>query len=85
MGHVFVCAMLATKKKGKYSLVLISSIVLRNFLYFSPKQESVDRRLGLFSRQPEEVNPLAAYEGCELEPHVPQVGPHDIWIKVRVS
>ncbi|XP_071514880.1 phosphatidylinositol 4-kinase alpha isoform X1 [Panulirus ornatus] len=44
-------------------------------------QESVDRRLGLFSQQPEEVNPLAAYEGCELEPHVPQVVPHDIWIK----
>ncbi|XP_066970314.1 phosphatidylinositol 4-kinase alpha isoform X2 [Macrobrachium rosenbergii] len=44
-------------------------------------QESVDRRLGLFSRQKEEVNPLAAYEGCNLEPQVPQVGPHDIWIK----
>ncbi|XP_042233496.1 phosphatidylinositol 4-kinase alpha-like isoform X1 [Homarus americanus] len=44
-------------------------------------QDSVDRRLGLFSRQPEEVNPLAAYEGCKLEPHVPQVGAHDLWIK----
>lgn len=45
-------------------------------------QESVDRRLGLFSQQVNEVNPLAAYEGCKLEPCVPQVGPHDIWIKV---
>ncbi|XP_047491882.1 phosphatidylinositol 4-kinase alpha-like isoform X2 [Penaeus chinensis] len=44
-------------------------------------QESVARRLGLFSRQIDEVNPLAAYEGCNLEPKVPQVGPHDIWIK----
>ncbi|XP_045112601.1 phosphatidylinositol 4-kinase alpha-like [Portunus trituberculatus] len=44
-------------------------------------QESVDRRLGLFSRPPQDVNPLAAYEGCDLESHVPQVGPHDIWIR----
>ncbi|KAK3879548.1 hypothetical protein Pcinc_015884 [Petrolisthes cinctipes] len=44
-------------------------------------QESVDRRLGLFSPHANEVNPLAAYEGCKLEPCVPQVGPHDIWIK----
>nr|XP_053628096.1 phosphatidylinositol 4-kinase alpha-like [Cherax quadricarinatus] len=44
-------------------------------------QDSVDRHLGLFSRQSEAVDPLAAYEGCELKPHIPQVGPHDIWIK----
>ena len=42
----------------------------------------MDRRLGLFSRPPQDVNPLAAYEGCDLESHVPQVGPHDIWIRV---
>lgn len=42
----------------------------------------MNRRLGLFSKPPEEVNPLAAYEGCNLEPHVPQVGAHDIWIRV---
>ncbi|KAK7078017.1 Phosphatidylinositol 4-kinase alpha, partial [Halocaridina rubra] len=44
-------------------------------------QESVDRRLGLFAKQKEEVNPLAAYEGCKLAPQVPKVEPHDIWIK----
>ncbi|KAB7502620.1 Phosphatidylinositol 4-kinase alpha [Armadillidium nasatum] len=44
-------------------------------------QESVDSRLGLFSPHKETVNPLAAYEGCNLEPKYPHVGPHDLWIK----
>ncbi|CAL4063043.1 unnamed protein product, partial [Meganyctiphanes norvegica] len=44
-------------------------------------QESVDRHIGLFEKQVEEVDPLAAYEGCKLEPKAPNVGPHDIWIK----
>ena len=51
-------------------------------LYNVSLQESVDRRIGLFSVQEEEVNPLASYEGCVLEPKVPDVGPHDLWIKV---
>ncbi|XP_076062775.1 phosphatidylinositol 4-kinase III alpha isoform X2 [Oratosquilla oratoria] len=44
-------------------------------------QDSVDRRLGLFEYLEQTVNPLAAYEGCKLEPKLPDVAPHDIWIK----
>ncbi|BET02066.1 Phosphatidylinositol 4-kinase [Nesidiocoris tenuis] len=44
-------------------------------------QYTFDKRLGLFSVEPEEVSPLAAYEGCVLEPNQPFVKPHDIWIQ----
>ncbi|KAL1122935.1 hypothetical protein AAG570_003260 [Ranatra chinensis] len=44
-------------------------------------QYTVDKKLGLFSEETEEVSPLAAYEGCTLEPNPPFVRPHDIWIQ----
>ncbi|CAH1390658.1 unnamed protein product [Nezara viridula] len=44
-------------------------------------QYTVDTKLGLFSEEKEEVSPLAAYEGCVLEPSPPFVKPHDIWIQ----
>lgn len=37
--------------------------------------------MGLFSEEVEEVSPLAAYEGCILEPKPPFVRPHDIWVQ----
>lgn len=43
-------------------------------------QYTVDKKMGLFSAQEEEVSPLAVYEGCKLEPNPPDVKPHDIWI-----
>ncbi|KAF4523974.1 hypothetical protein B566_EDAN013557 [Ephemera danica] len=44
-------------------------------------QCSMEKQLGLFSRDNEGVNPLAAYEGCLLEPDPPFVKPHDIWVQ----
>ncbi|KAF2369045.1 Phosphatidylinositol 3-/4-kinase catalytic domain [Trinorchestia longiramus] len=44
-------------------------------------QDSIDLQLGLFSPLVATVNPLAAYEGCKLDPSAPDVVPHDIWIK----
>ncbi|XP_015180131.1 PREDICTED: phosphatidylinositol 4-kinase alpha isoform X1 [Polistes dominula] len=43
-------------------------------------QYTVDKKMGLFSAEEEEVSPLAVYEGCKLEPNPPDVKPHDIWI-----
>ncbi|XP_034943088.1 phosphatidylinositol 4-kinase alpha [Chelonus insularis] len=43
-------------------------------------QYTVDKRMGLFSPEQEEVNPLAVYEGCELGPNPPYVKPHEIWV-----
>lgn len=48
---------------------------------FAAWQCTVDKRLGLFSSEMEEVSPLAAYEGCVLEPKPPFVKPHDIWVQ----
>jgi phosphatidylinositol 4-kinase len=45
-------------------------------------QCSIDKKLGLFSDEEVEVSPLAAYEGCKLEPSPPFVKPHDIWVQV---
>ncbi|XP_049766862.1 phosphatidylinositol 4-kinase alpha isoform X1 [Schistocerca cancellata] len=44
-------------------------------------QCSVDKKLGLFSEDMDEVSPLAAYEGCKLEPCPPFVRPHDVWVQ----
>ncbi|XP_076762003.1 phosphatidylinositol 4-kinase III alpha isoform X5 [Xylocopa sonorina] len=48
-------------------------------------QYTVDKRMGLFAPDEEEVNPLAVYEGCKLGPHAPQVRPHDIWVTFIVE
>ncbi|XP_023707312.1 phosphatidylinositol 4-kinase alpha isoform X2 [Cryptotermes secundus] len=48
---------------------------------FSAWQCSIDKKLGLFSDEEVEVSPLAAYEGCKLEPRPPFVKPHDIWVQ----
>ncbi|XP_012288489.1 phosphatidylinositol 4-kinase alpha [Orussus abietinus] len=48
-------------------------------------QSTVDRRMGLFSREVVEVSPLAAYEGCKLEPQAPYVKPHEIWVTFIVE
>ncbi|KAK5638099.1 hypothetical protein RI129_012394 [Pyrocoelia pectoralis] len=42
---------------------------------------TVQKRLGLFSVAPAEVNPLAVHEGCKLEPNPPFVKPHGIWLQ----
>ncbi|KAK0074484.1 hypothetical protein PV325_008278, partial [Microctonus aethiopoides] len=47
---------------------------------FAAWQYTVDKRMGLFSLQKEDVNPLAVYEGCKLEPNPPYVKPHEIWV-----
>ncbi|KAK7873127.1 hypothetical protein R5R35_006354 [Gryllus longicercus] len=44
-------------------------------------QCTIDKKLGLFSEERDEVSPLAAYEGCRLEPDPPFVKPHDIWVQ----
>ena len=42
----------------------------------------MDKRLGLFSEQEAEVNPLAVYEGCSIEAKPPFVAPHHHWVQV---
>ncbi|RVE42389.1 hypothetical protein evm_012967 [Chilo suppressalis] len=42
---------------------------------------TVDRKMGLFSKQIEEISPLAAYEGAKLEPRPPFVAPHAVWVR----
>lgn len=41
----------------------------------------MDKKIGLFSEEVEEVSPLAAHEGCLLEPKPPFVKPHEIWVQ----
>ncbi|XP_033211468.1 phosphatidylinositol 4-kinase alpha isoform X3 [Belonocnema kinseyi] len=43
-------------------------------------QYTVDKRMGLFSQEEEEVSPLAVFEGCKLGPNPPDVKPHELWI-----
>ncbi|CAH1183299.1 unnamed protein product [Phaedon cochleariae] len=42
---------------------------------------TVQKRLGLFSVSKNQTSPLAAYEGCTLEPDNPFVKPHGIWVQ----
>ncbi|XP_045770623.1 phosphatidylinositol 4-kinase alpha [Maniola jurtina] len=48
---------------------------------FMAWQCTVDRKMGLFSKQTEEISPLAAYEGAKLEPRPPFVAPHAVWVR----
>ncbi|EEB20254.1 Phosphatidylinositol 4-kinase alpha, putative [Pediculus humanus corporis] len=48
---------------------------------FSAWQYTVDKKLGLFSKEINEISPLACHEGCVLEPKPPFVKPHDIWVQ----
>ncbi|XP_026331523.1 putative inactive phosphatidylinositol 4-kinase alpha-like protein P1, partial [Hyposmocoma kahamanoa] len=48
---------------------------------FAAWQCTVDRKMGLFSKQAEEISPLAAYEGAVLEPRPPFVAPHAVWVR----
>lgn len=48
-------------------------------------QYTVDKRMGLFALDEEEVSPLAVYEGCKLGSNPPQVKPHDIWVTFIVE
>ncbi|KAJ0173228.1 hypothetical protein K1T71_011404 [Dendrolimus kikuchii] len=48
---------------------------------FAAWQCTVDRKMGLFSKQTDEISPLAAYEGSKLEPRPPFVLPHAVWVR----
>ncbi|XP_058809461.1 phosphatidylinositol 4-kinase alpha isoform X2 [Phymastichus coffea] len=48
-------------------------------------QYTVDKRMGVFSVEEEQVNPLAVYEGCKLGPNPPLVKPHEIWVSFIVD
>ncbi|XP_041971459.1 phosphatidylinositol 4-kinase alpha isoform X3 [Aricia agestis] len=48
---------------------------------FAAWQSTVDRRMGLFSRQQDEISPLAAHEGAKLEPRPPSVAAHAVWVR----
>ncbi|XP_066584253.1 phosphatidylinositol 4-kinase alpha isoform X2 [Prorops nasuta] len=48
-------------------------------------QYTVDKKMGIFSLDEEQVSPLAVYEDCKLEPNPPQVKPHDIWVSFIVE
>lgn len=42
---------------------------------------TIDKRLGLFSEDPPQMDPSAAHEGMVLEPNPPFVAPHTIWVR----
>ncbi|CAG9559156.1 unnamed protein product [Danaus chrysippus] len=44
-------------------------------------QCTVDRKMGLFSKQNDEISPLAAFEGAKLKPRPPFVAPHVVWVR----
>ncbi|XP_053617223.1 phosphatidylinositol 4-kinase alpha isoform X3 [Plodia interpunctella] len=48
---------------------------------FAAWQCTVDRKMGLFSKQSEECSPLAAYEGTKLEPKPPFIAAHAVWVR----
>ncbi|XP_023247195.1 phosphatidylinositol 4-kinase alpha isoform X2 [Copidosoma floridanum] len=48
-------------------------------------QYTVDKRLGLFSVDEEQVSPLAVYEGCQLGPKPPMIKPHEIWVSFIIE
>ncbi|XP_072934257.1 phosphatidylinositol 4-kinase alpha [Epargyreus clarus] len=48
---------------------------------FAAWQCTVDRKMGLFSKQADEISPLAAHEGAKLEPRPPFVAPHAVWVR----
>lgn len=48
-------------------------------------QYTVDKRMGVFSPELEDVSPLAVYEGCKLGPNPPYVKPHEIWVGFLVE
>ncbi|XP_031784727.1 phosphatidylinositol 4-kinase alpha isoform X2 [Nasonia vitripennis] len=48
-------------------------------------QYTVDKRMGLFAIDEEQVSPLAVHEGCKLGPKSPVVQPHEIWVSFIVD
>lgn len=46
---------------------------------------TVDKRMGLFSIDPEQANPLSPKEGSVFEPNPPNLGAHELWIKFLVE
>lgn len=45
---------------------------------------TVDRKLGLFSPDPTQANPLTPNEGVVFKPDPPYIGAHGQWIKVII-
>jgi phosphatidylinositol 4-kinase len=52
---------------------------------FAAWQYTVDKRIGLFSVEDNQINPLAVYEGCKLGPNPPIVKPHEIWVSFIIE
>uniref|UniRef100_A0ABD2XIX4 1-phosphatidylinositol 4-kinase n=1 Tax=Trichogramma kaykai TaxID=54128 RepID=A0ABD2XIX4_9HYME len=52
---------------------------------FSAWQYTIDKRIGIFSSEQEQISPLAVTEGYELGPCAPIVQPHEIWISFIVD
>jgi hypothetical protein len=63
---------------SSHYILVLQSKTIASVLF----QCSVDKKLGLFSVEEGGASPLAAYEGCRLEPSPPFVKPHDIWVQV---
>ena len=44
---------------------------------------TIQKKMGIFSVDADEGNPLAVSEGVNLQPKPPSVKPHVLWIKVN--
>ncbi|XP_064490203.1 phosphatidylinositol 4-kinase alpha-like isoform X2 [Ornithodoros turicata] len=46
---------------------------------------TVERELGLFSRDPVQTDPCAVGENSDLSPHNPYIAPHELWVNFLVE
>lgn len=45
-------------------------------------QATFDKQIGLFTRETQMISPLAAYEGCQMQPNNIDITPHIIWLNL---